>query len=282
MKVLLVLAVGVCALSATAQTRRATSPRQTLPANGWTVSLNWLPSQSEAQKVVLERLAAKAGVSPTFRIPASAPERNPLLSARELDDWLSERERGTSQSGRGVWMRAAEQLLLARELCQSKSATWHRWGAGLARRTALQVATRDNDLALGAQILEGFALPFINDLPDKAVAATDEADGSALEPNKQMLLQDATNFYRAGGNPQRLLSAVVALVFVAEKAGDTEGADWARIKLAQDLGNRGRFYEAIAQLKAVTSPNLLGARAWIPELELKAKAPQPATETPQP
>lgn len=221
---------------------------------------------------LLAKIAKRDAAS--FQIPADAPDAQTPNLDLNLPPYLFERLRAAKSSSQTLAVALAENLLLAESLSNAPDETTRRLGLQTAFEAAMLGAKRLPDKTAGARLLEGFVLPHLQDAPDKAT--------TEFPLTKQLILENACTTYRQSKDSEKLFQGVSALVFVADHGGDAEGADWARIKLAQDLAARGRFRDAINNLQAVTSPHLLGAKKWIPELEKQDKAQATKAQTAPP
>lgn len=141
-----------------------------------------------------------------------------------------------------------------------------RRGLRVAYNANFVVAARLKDDWLCAHLFDGFLVPF------QAAASLGESETLG----QQRLLQDAANAYRRVKATDKQVAVLRALVEVAQRAKDADGADWARVKLADGLAAQGNYAEAIANLKAIKSPNMSGSKKRIPQLEAQQAKQEPA------
>ena len=257
------------------------------PQNGGLkISLDWLPDRAKTQREVFESLAKIAGEPIPIDAPFTAPTDAPLDDYLDLRQYLSARHRTASPtsatkvsppSRKAATARVVgENLRLAQTLLADKNPQRQNAGLIVAHDAALKTAMRVGDGALGARIFSGFILGSLDAAPD---ALPDAAQVNFEALPKRRLLQDACAAYRYAKDDEAFFASIALLVLVADKAGDVEAADWARVKLADVLAQRERFAEAIRSLRAVTSPNLAGAKIFIPDLEKKLAAQKVSATT---
>lgn len=132
----------------------------------------------------------------------------------------------------------------------------------LAQKKALRVATIANlyvgmlpaDPRLQAALYEGFLLPNVAMAPEKGWGA------------RPALLEGASVAYQMSGRADLQIQTLRNLLNFQKSRSNVPGADIARIHLSDALEGRSQFPEAIQQLDAVTTPDLLGAKKYLGEL----------------
>lgn len=243
--------------------------RRAAAGNGLSVSLAWLPPVEQTQNQVWTILAKKAGVAvESLVLPIDAPLADDAGLEFNLPQWRRERLRAVGRDPKKLAVMMAENLREAAQLSASDLESARRQSLPLAQEVAILAAMRLKDPILCARVFEGFVLPFLQAAPDRSSAE--------FFLSKKQILQDVCSAYRQSGEAEKLFEATAVLVIVAEKEGDTESADWARIKLAEGLAARKRYQDAINALKAVTTPHLVGAQKYIPDLIKLRDAPKAA------
>lgn len=135
----------------------------------------------------------------------------------------------------------------------------------LVQKKALRVATIANlyvgmlpaDPRLQAALYEGFLLPNVAMAPEKGWGA------------RAALLEGASVAYGMSGRADQQIQTLRNLLNFQKSRSNVPGADIARIHLSDALEGRSQFPEAIQQLDAVTTPDLLGAKKYLGELRRK-------------
>ena len=191
-----------------------------------------------------------------------------MLGAPDLDSWLFRRYRSITE----------DETLTKRQLERMIAGTVHQdlqlaeYGLfsnnPLAQKKALRVATIANlyvgmlpaDPRLQAAIYEGFLLPHVEMAPEKGWGA------------RPALLEGAAVANRVIGQSGRQISLLHTLLDFQKKRGNVPGADMARIHLAEALEGRSQYFQAFQELNAITTPDLLGAKASLERLWRKAVA----------
>ena len=133
------------------------------------------------------------------------------------------------------------------------------------RRKALRVATIANlyagmlhdDPRLPAALYEGFLLPNVALAPAKGWG------------NAPSLLEGASVAFKLSGRANSRRETLLQLLHLQYGAGNTAGADMARVHLADALEAEAQYGAAIEFLQGVTTPDLLGAKSRIYQLSLK-------------
>jgi hypothetical protein len=212
-----------------------------------------LPATQETQSEVFAYLKMKSGREVTL----------PRFPSNNLIAWTQQKFEVAGRDSQLLYPAVYEQLLIAQQLLADKNPQQRRRGLRVAHNINFKVATRLRDKWLSSRLFDAFILPYLD-----ALSAGGQGQGTL---NRQRLLQDAGSAYRLTGEKSKHLAILRFLVKAAEDAKNTDGADWARIKLAESLVAQGNFQEAIANLKAVESPNMSGSKRWIPELEEKQR-----------
>ena len=195
----------------------------------------------------------------------------PNYPQNALLNWTQENYRTAGDDSRKMYWAIAQHLRAAQPLLSHQSQQQNLRGLRVAYDASLKAAVQLKDRGLCAQIFEAFILPHLN-------ATRSEANDLL---SKQKLLQNAANAYRLANESSKQVAVLHELVSVAEAAGNISLADWAHIKLAEVLEAHGRYKEAIDNLQAVQSPNLMGSKKWIPELQKKLQNQEQKQQTPE-
>ena len=183
------------------------------------------------------------------------------------DNLLSWTRQGFAEAGSDpqlLYRAIYEQLLVAQQLLANPDLRQQRRGLRVAYNANFKIAARLKDGWLSAHLFDGFLVPFLG------AALTGESETLG----RRRLLQDAANAYRRSKAADKQVAVLRVLVEVEERAKNADGADWARVKLADGLAAQNRYAEAIANLKAVKSPNMSGSKERISQLESLQKAQQ--------
>lgn len=229
------------------------SAKQPSPA----VSLNsLLPSPEKAQADTFAYLQEKNGGELAM----------PSYPANDLLKWTRASFAVAGRDSQKLYTAIYGQLLVAQPLLADKDSQQRRRGLRVAHNASLKAATRLGDKHLTALIFDGFIVPYVE------VASTGVTDTLS----HQRLLQDASGAYRLVDEPEKRIAVLRVLLSVAESEKTLNQADWARVKLADQLAAQEQYQAAIDYLQAVTASNLSGSKAWIPELQNKLRTQQSA------
>lgn len=224
------------------------------------IKVEWAQGKKvqEAQKDVFAYLTKKVGKE----------VKAPQFPSDSLVSWALKNYQLAGNDPQRLYTAVYEQLLVVQTLGAEDNPQQKRRALRLTHNANFKVATRLHDTWLSARLFDAFVLPNIEAAP--------VGKGTL---SRARLLQDAASAYRLAGDKHKQEVTLRLLVAVSENDKDIDGADWARVKLADVLGTQGSFAQAAEQLKAVTSINMEGAKRRIPELEAKAKA-KAANQTP--
>mgnify|MGYP002777120639 CR=1 FL=1 len=224
------------------------------------VSWATAPQATKVQKAVFAHLSKQIGRE------ISMPE----VPANGLVSWSLRGYETAGSDPKQLYPVVYEQLLVAQKLAEEKNPQQKRRALRLAHNANFKVATRLRDTALCALIFDAFILPNIEAAPT--------GKGTL---SRARLLQDAASAYRLAGETPKQADSLRLLVQVSQADGDTDGADWARVKLSDVLISQKLYAQAIEQLKAVSAVNMAGAKRRIPQLEALQKAAPDANRAPQ-
>lgn len=215
--------------------------------------------ENDAAKTIFGYLTTKVGREVAL----------PSYQENALVRWSLRSYQEAGKDNKKLYTVIYEQLLVAQKLLSSQDVQQKRRGLRVAHNANFKAAARLKDKPLCAQIFDAFIMPNI--------AAAPTGRGTLSQAR---LLQDGASAYRLTGQREKQAGALQSLIAVAQKDKDTDGADWARVKLADVWAVQERYQEAADLLKAVTSPNMSGSKRVIAALEAKAAKKKLQTSTP--
>ncbi len=226
--------------------------------------------------VLVSPILAQTPSAPGRAIIRTSPERQAIAAARaralslienrigpvptprnppqEWERWLFSRYRGAGGNISLIASLVHQDLQLAARWLDSPNAVVRRRGVRVAAIANLYAASVEaaGEPRLRASIYDGFLLPYVADAP---------AGGLGNAPS---IREGASVAFRRTGQTRRQIEVLNSIIAQEPR---TALADMSRVHLAEALAQRRDYRGAIAQLRAVTTPDLSGALARIPELE---------------
>ena len=214
--------------------------------------------------------------------PIEEAEVGALSGARDPDSWLWSRYRAVTadatlspaQRQRLLAGVVHQDLQLAEVALASSDPLVRRRGLRAATIANLYAGSLSDDPRLQAALYQGFLLPNLDVAP-----RTGWGDAPSL-------LEGASVALGMSGRPLEQRAALGELLQMQKGAGNVAGADMARVHLSSVLEAAGDYRGAFQQLDAVTTPDLMGARAHLKdlfrEMQAQMRAAQTAGQNPAP